>query len=426
MKQQASNKLFFALIWLLGACAMFFPTQSIASVDWEKLQDSVGLILCRVSPSKISRGSGFLISRQGHIITNHHVIKECPSGSHIQILFSSSSRFTLKKLASSSEKDLALLQAELPPNKTPLTLFDGEPKVGDKLRVIGFPGLADLALDRNVLVGIQIQPSMTEGIVSRNVVDHLQRRVLQTNALVKQGNSGGPTFDECGRVVGVATYGIRLSEGLNFAVSSQELLQFLKPHRPPLQSTFSRCSPSSNQPSLVWWIVGLFFLVGVGGIWYTQQQPAQKRIPTPSLSAQPATMGLVLGSYQRSSSGEILREQAPSPKKENPSTSWTLLGISGEFDQSSIPLSLGSLILGRDPKTCHLVFGLRDSSISKVHAEIQLSNHSDPPRFCDRGSTNGSFLDGKRLAPHQWIVLRHGQQLQIGDQGTRFVLESKK
>jgi S1-C subfamily serine protease len=139
-------------------------------------------------------GSGFLISPDGRILTNNHVI----SGSaKIEVRFSDGSRYTAKVLVADRADDLAVIQIE-PKKKVPfLKLGDSDAlQVGQKVLAIGNP--------------FGFSGTLTTGVVSslareiRNENNTLEG-LVQTDAAINEGNSGGPLLDSQGNVIGINT-----------------------------------------------------------------------------------------------------------------------------------------------------------------------------------------------------------------------------
>jgi len=139
-------------------------------------------------------GSGFLISPDGRILTNNHVIS---GSSKIEVRFSDGSRYTAKVLVADRADDLALIQID-PKKKVPfLKLGDSDAlQVGQKVLAIGNP--------------FGFSGTLTTGIVSsmgreiRNENSTLEG-LIQTDAAINEGNSGGPLLDSQGNVIGINT-----------------------------------------------------------------------------------------------------------------------------------------------------------------------------------------------------------------------------
>jgi S1-C subfamily serine protease len=139
-------------------------------------------------------GSGFLISADGRILTNNHVIS---GSSKIEVRFSDGGRYTAKVLVADRADDLAMIQID-PKKKLPfLKLGDSDAlQVGQKVLAIGNP--------------YGFQGTLTTGVVSslgreiRNENSTLEG-LVQTDAAINEGNSGGPLLDSQGNVIGINT-----------------------------------------------------------------------------------------------------------------------------------------------------------------------------------------------------------------------------
>jgi S1-C subfamily serine protease len=139
-------------------------------------------------------GSGFLISDDGRILTNNHVIS---GSSKIEVRFSDGSRYTAKVLVADRADDLAMIQIE-PKKKLPyLKLGDSDAlQVGQKVLAIGnpfgFSGTLTTGIVSSLGREIKNENSTLEGLV-------------QTDAAINEGNSGGPLLDSQGNVIGINT-----------------------------------------------------------------------------------------------------------------------------------------------------------------------------------------------------------------------------
>jgi S1-C subfamily serine protease len=146
------------------------------------------------TPSARALGSGFVIDKDGHIVTNYHVVKDAEK---IQVGFSNRETVEATVVGSDPATDLALLHVDMPAQAmAPLELADSDAvQVGAPVVAIGNP----FGLERTVTAGIvsAVQRAVTSP--SGNAIDH----VIQTDAPINHGNSGGPLLDSQGRVIGV-------------------------------------------------------------------------------------------------------------------------------------------------------------------------------------------------------------------------------
>ena len=167
-------------------------------------------------------GSGFVISRDGYIVTNHHVIEEATRDKTVPITvsFQNGDSYEAKLVGSEADNDVAVLKIEAE-NLTPVVLGDSDKLVvGEAVYAIGNP-LGELTY------------SLTDGLVSAldRVIttgsgnDATSLNMLQTNCAINSANSGGPLFNAYGEVIGITTAKMSGSsgtsasiEGLGFAV----------------------------------------------------------------------------------------------------------------------------------------------------------------------------------------------------------------
>ena len=139
-----------------------------------------------------SLGSGFIIDKDGYIITNNHVIE---GADEIKVRLSDKEEFDAKIIGRDVKTDVALIKID-PPNGLPVAKLGNsdELKVGEWVMAIGNP----FGLDQTVTVGI-----VSAG--GRRIGAGPYEDFIQTDAAINQGNSGGPLFNTRGEVVGVNT-----------------------------------------------------------------------------------------------------------------------------------------------------------------------------------------------------------------------------
>jgi S1-C subfamily serine protease len=162
-------------------------------------------------------GSAFFVDASGLMITNYHVIAsevdpgyEGYSRMFIRMGDSSSVRIPAKVVGWDKAMDLALIKAEVKPEYVFSVTDRVIPQVGDTVYAIGSPG--------------GLEKTVTRGIVSALGRRFLQiGDVMQIDAMVNHGNSGGPVVDEEGRLVGIVFAGVEQFPGINFAVPAERL-----------------------------------------------------------------------------------------------------------------------------------------------------------------------------------------------------------
>jgi S1-C subfamily serine protease len=144
--------------------------------------------------SESSLGSGFVVDTDGYIVTNYHVID---GADEVEVNFSGDDRVPAKVVGSDPSTDLAVLKIDEQSRAlTPLPLGDSDAvDVGDAVVAIGNP----FGLERSITAGIV--SAVQRDIVAPN--GYTIDKVIQTDAPINQGNSGGPLLNSSGEVIGV-------------------------------------------------------------------------------------------------------------------------------------------------------------------------------------------------------------------------------
>ena len=200
-----------------------------------------------------ARGSGFVIessSRRTLIVTNHHVIENSPT--RILIYLGNDEVLSASVAAESPQKDLAVLELAYPIKLQALPLAATDAARGEAVYAVGFPGASDDLSD--TIAQTSEEATITDGIVSAvrqmSVTSYSSPiAVLQTNAEINHGNSGGPLFNAEGVVVGVNTWSANDSQGVFGAVTAGELIAFLRDNSLPFHTTRGASFP--------WWVAAV-------------------------------------------------------------------------------------------------------------------------------------------------------------------------
>ena len=180
-------------------------------------------------------GSGFVLTQDGYIVTNYHVIEDAAEDSSvsIEVSFANGDKYTAKLVGGEQDNDIAVIKIDAT-GLQPVTLGDSdELVVGETVYAIGNP-LGELtysltdgiisALDRLITTSSTNQNGQTETTTLN---------VLQTNCAINPGNSGGPLFDSYGNVVGIVSAKYTQSssgvsaEGLGFAIPVNDVKDIL-------------------------------------------------------------------------------------------------------------------------------------------------------------------------------------------------------
>jgi serine protease Do len=147
------------------------------------------------SPSRprggMAQGSGFVISADGYIVTNNHVVGKADK---VSVTFSDGQKYDAKVIGTDPKTDLALIKIEGGKSFSHVKFSDKEPRIGDWVMAVGNPfGLGG---------------TVTSGIISargRDIGSGPYDDFLQIDASINKGNSGGPAFNLDGEVIGINT-----------------------------------------------------------------------------------------------------------------------------------------------------------------------------------------------------------------------------
>lgn len=188
-------------------------------------------------------GSGFVWDKQGHIVTNYHVIR---GASDVLVTLSGGEGQPAKVVGFDEDKDVAVLQIqakEMEGPLTPLRLGDSaDLEVGQKVFAIGNPFGLDHTLTAGVISGTGRE--INSGNTGRPIQD-----VIQTDAAINPGNSGGPLLDSSGSMIGINTAIYSQSgnsAGVGFAIpvdvvksSVDQIIKYGKVVRPIMGISFA-------------------------------------------------------------------------------------------------------------------------------------------------------------------------------------------
>lgn len=172
-------------------------------------------------------GSGFVLDKEGHILTNYHVVQ---GANQITVRFKDSPKsYTAKVLGTAQPLDLAVIQVQAPAELLkPLALGDSDQvRVGEKTIAIGNPFGLDYSVSTGIVSAVRRNPG---------AVDALVPTLIQTDAAINPGNSGGPLLNSRAQVIGINTaiispsgqFGNAQNAGVGFAIPINLAKQYLK------------------------------------------------------------------------------------------------------------------------------------------------------------------------------------------------------
>jgi hypothetical protein len=372
----------------------------------------------------VGSGSGFVIGDR-HIATNWHVCcmplpRELARFRTAAIVSTDKDhQYPAAVKWRSAEKDLAILETDKPVERQPVR-FASRKSLKETLTVwaIGFPGAADRAGGEE---GIFI-PTITEGKISRFIAGSFQSegtatRLIQHTAATNPGNSGGPLFDDCGRVIGVnrakslitvvtengRTERVPMGDDINWSVEAAELLPELsrfdiQPDASDAACTAPPIQVSQTQPVSQWMMGGQVVSFGVAA----------------------AALLLAMNRRVRSTVSQKVTQRLHShraPQSVPPPAAGrraSLRGLAGAYAGTSIDLE-SVCTLGRDPQLANLVFPNDSAQVSKRHCEVRFDAAARRFFLQDTWSSNGTFLaSGQRIPAGTSVELRPGDRFYLG------------
>lgn len=307
--------------------------------------------------------------------------------------------------AKAEDPDLAVLRSAEPlPDRVALALAPAEKggvEVGDTVYALGYPLSADAATtDENhntdYAGGVE-SVTITTGVVSR-FVDYTTEnaRIIQHDASINGGNSGGPLINSKGAVVGVNTIGFNLTGMDNAAstnhsgsVASEHVMKALD--NLDIEYDVYKAGPS---PLLI------------GGI---------------AVAAAAAAAAVLLLRKKKGPKKEKAAEQAvPASAVQG---ELRLQGVAGTFAGRRFPIS-GQVRIGRDPGRNDLVYPANTPGVSGVHCVLTVENGQ--LWLKDLGSSHGTFLPGgTRLTANQPVRLSPGDRFCLASEGEMFQIAVK-
>ncbi len=414
-------------ICLAASHALAVDPQSVAKM----IEPSVVRVIA-IGPEGEASGSGFVVSRDGHVVTNFHIVEP-----HIEAnwkIFVAESGVALKDRRPANlvkafpGEDLAVLKIEgLTLPLVQLSEIDAErPAIGMTVFAIGFPGAGGrLAAD--------VGTSFTAGSVSRLFTgawseEGPQIPIIQHSAPTNPGNSGGPIVNACGQVVGVNSQrelaillgpgGLPivtdLIQGVFFASHGSVLVEKLKSLGIAYSGTRKVCRVFLGIPSTNFYLYGaiaVFIGLAFVGILlvYRPRSVVQVVVRCGCAVRDCATaVRRILrdGRFGRRlvSRDQVVDEQAAACAPQAPcaphETEWRLTGAVGDGETIEIVVTTEDLrrpdgiVIGSDPSTDKT---LNESCVSLRHA--RLVAHDDGLAVMDLHSVKGTFVDGNKLLP---------------------------
>ncbi len=301
--------------------------------------------------------------------------------------------------------DYAVLRAgEAPEGRVALPLLadDADVAVGDSVYALGYPGSSDETEEGNYgssLVADVEDVTVTSGVVSRFSEGSSlgNTRLIQHDAQINHGNSGGPLIDESGAVIGINTYGIG-GDASTGDVNSYYSVR-ISYVRDKLDELGISYDVAGGGGAWVFIVIGLVIVLAAAAFVLWKKGLIRFSLPKlPKRKGKASGMGL-----------DELRIQC----------------VSGAFAGKRFALS-PQVRMGRDPTKNDLVFPDGTQGVSGVHCVLIYDSAAGSLYIKDLGSTFGTFVNGgKRLAPSQAMPLKVGDRFSLGSERESFMVTRK-
>lgn len=369
-------------------------------------------------------GSGFFVGKTDkdpeYLVTNHHVIGEYFKNGEgelfekkidnkvvkgraiIKVFFNSKDYVEAYVVDYDASKDLVLLRLDEPTNRRrALKLCEpNDSMVGDPVYAVGYPGLAENIFKKATSNWSEKDASVTGGTVSRFLTTSgTGVRLLQTDAEIKHGNSGGPLVDKNGVAIGVSCEVVSSTaikdtgleiENVYYGINMQELTPMLRLH----DVEFELVSRSMFGPILYFGIAVIAIIIVIAVI---------------------AVVLLRRKNRKQMASGRM-NDRHPGEAEHPVPRVPVIRSLSPQHKGMRVSLKGRQAIIGRDRLTCAIAYSDDTAGVSEKHCSISWEEKTGDFILTDLKSTYGTFLQtGQKLEVGIAYRLKPGDSFYLGE-----------
>jgi len=383
-------------------------------------------------------GTGFFVGKKGenpqYIITNQHVVDyylqmgegvriplptkdggEVNARVQIRVYFDKDTyeeAYVVEAGDPLQSKDFAILRLAAPTDKrAALPICVPTQAVSDpnrKVITVGYPGAADNETFKSTSISGEADSHITTGIVNKIFTQTgTGTQILEFDAKINHGNSGGPLVLDNGAAIGVTTWGsIQDNQELFYAVGMDTIKPILDKNNIPYEllsddvitpEPETTPEPEPVKPNTDWIIYAVLGVAILGVVIVLLVLLRKPKQAAPVGASKPV-------------------------QKTVSKQSRVLVGVDGPLKDKRFKLEAGkSLYIGRDRKKCTVVFPDKTPGVSGVHCKISFDGSK--ATITDLKSSYGTAVDGRKLTPNSPIILHRGLPVDIGSKNNRFTLQ---
>lgn len=368
------------------------------------------------------RGTGFFIGQKGsdpqYLITNHHVIENYlyvgggrrENQSRLYVMLSKDDKEEAYVVDYDEKVDLAVLRlANATSERKPLCIQE-EFYVGDQVYAVGFPSLSDETIDSTSSFGIE-DASVASGAINRVIAESgTGIPLIQMDATIYGGNSGGPLVDTMGNVIGINTLRSAKSENMNYAISVEELIPILKRNNIPYDIASNSTPPAPSEPS----------------------EPETDEIINPQSDKFPVVAAIIAVAVVTAAAAIVItvlvvkrkKTQPVSPQPVPSQRKPMIYSVSPEHGGMKVAVEGRQILLGRDQASCQIAFREGTPGVSRHHCQVSWDVSRGEFVLTDMKSTYGTYLNnGQKLNPGVPYYLRAGDSFYLGDRANEIRTE---
>lgn len=441
-----------SILLVLFLCALLtFPAQAVEKSAVSQARNGVVRILSVQPDGSANVGSGFAVGEAGKpssvFVTNQHVTAgaaavyillddEWNASPEPETSFQIDAEHSVRcdvVYESGGYPDYAILRAErVVTERTALSIMPASlAEPGEPIYALGFPGASD-QVTNNYNAAVDAV-TVTTGTISRMAhMEETDTDVIQIDATINHGNSGGPLITEEGYVIGLNTYGMQdnifLAVQVDYVISRLDnLIEIGVLH----DFTYTLVTDREGSVSLLPTVLICLVLVAAAAVAaLVILRRGKGAVSVHNVSAKTASGAAEANSsaYPKTAPADVFPKTAPADPigRTMPADIFPqlrLVGTEGVFAGRRFALE-GTLRLGRLPDQNDLVFPADTTGVSGRHCVVRLTDGG--ATLTDLGSSFGTFLgDGTRLQANQPVELKAGDSFTLGSQKQRFTLEAK-